>query len=510
LDRVLESHLSSGNIGALAVHDYPEFNNVAIDEKGTFISKLKTQNSKMVAFTGIAVYSPAFLRFLSEGFSNVVDGWLKAVASGYRIGTIDVSGCYWRDIGTPRGYANSVIDVLKKEGERVYIHPTAEGCKDAEFNGYVVIEEGSILDKGTSLRNCIILPETHLKGESRYEDCIIGQDYRIELRDVFEGTDAQLIGTGGSDRKYYRVKRDKESVVLMECRSDDSDFGRHVEYTRFFQKYSIPVPRLIEVDYTEKKALFEDLGDISLYTWLRCPRKQEEIEKIYMGVIDTLISLHTIVTKYVSECPLLQSRVFDYEHLRWETGYFIERFVKGIRNIDPEPLPCRQDRLVSGKDIIALEDEFHRLAIKVDSFPKTVIHRDFQSQNIMIKKSNIIGVVDYQGARIGPPAYDLVSILWDPYYRLEDILGERLIDYYIRGIKGILGEEFSGKEFKKTLLPCRLQRHMQALGAYGFLSRVKGKKYFLKYVPEGLNLLKEDVFLSKNEYPEFYKLVMRL
>ncbi|MEW6408751.1 MAG: nucleotidyltransferase family protein, partial [Nitrospirota bacterium] len=42
LDRVLESHLSSGNIGALAVHDYPEFNNVAIDEKGTFISKLKT------------------------------------------------------------------------------------------------------------------------------------------------------------------------------------------------------------------------------------------------------------------------------------------------------------------------------------------------------------------------------------------------------------------------------------------------------------------------------------
>ncbi len=146
----------------------------------------------------------------------------------------------------------------------------------------------------------------------------------------------------------------------------------------------------------------------------------------------------------------------------------------------------------------------------MDSFPKTVIHRDFQSQNIMIKKSNIIGVVDYQSARIGPPAYDLVSILLDPYYRLEDTLGERLIDYYIRGIKGILGEEFSGKEFKKTLLPCRLQRHMQALGAYGFLSRVKGKKYFLKYVPEALRLLKEDVSLSKKEYPELYRLVMEL
>lgn len=365
-----------------------------------------------------------------------------------------------------------------------------------------MIEEGSILDKGASLRNCIILPETHLKGESRYEDCIIGQDYRIELRDVFEGNDALLIGTGGSDRNYYRVKRDKESVILMECRSDDPDFEQHIEYTLFFQNHFIPVPRIIRVEHVKKRSLFEDLGDVSLYNWLRCPRKQEGIERVYMSVIDILISLHTIVTRHVSECPLLRNRVFDYEHLRWETGYFLERFVRGIRNVDPE--------LVSGKDIIVLKDEFHRLALKVDSFPKTIIHRDFQSQNIMITKSNIPRLVDYQGARIGPPAYDLASILWDPYYRLEDTLRGKLIDYYIRGIKGILGEEFSEGDFRETLLPCRLQRHMQALGAYGFLSKVKGKKYFLKYVPEGLSLLKEDVSLSKNEYPELYKLVMEL
>jgi hypothetical protein len=51
---------------------------------------------------------------------------------------------------------------------------------------------------------------------------------------------------------------------------------------------------------------------------------------------------------------------------------------------------------------------------------------------------------------------------------------------------------------------------MQALGAYGFLSSKKGKKYFLKYVPEGLRLLKEDVTLSKDEYPGLYNLVMDL
>jgi hypothetical protein len=42
---------------------------------------------------------------------------------------------------------------------------------------------------------------------------------------------------------------------------------------------------------------------------------------------------------------------------------------------------------------------------------------------------------------------------------------------------------------------------MQALGAYGFLSMVKGKKYFLKYIPEGLRLLKEDLSVAENGFP---------
>ncbi len=49
---------------------------------------------------------------------------------------------------------------------------------------------------------------------------------------------------------------------------------------------------------------------------------------------------------------------------------------------------------------------------------------------------------------------------------------------------------------------------MQALGAYGFLSLVKGKKYFLKHTTEGFRLLKEEISLCRVEYPELYKLIM--
>jgi NDP-sugar pyrophosphorylase family protein/aminoglycoside/choline kinase family phosphotransferase len=519
LEKIIDSHLSSKNLITLAVHDYPEFNELSIDEKGFLngIGKARGMPSganKWVAFTGISVYSQEFLEFLPQGVSSIVDIWGKALDAGYKICTLDVSGCYWKDIGTPASYAKTVINELKKIGEVVYIHPSVQGCSSIELDGYVVVEKESILNENISLRNCIMLPGSRTEKNSHYENCILGPGFKIDLSEsemvgLSGKPDALLIGTGGSDRKYYRVKRANRPAVLMECAAGESDFQRHIEYTRFFVKHSIPVPELISIE-SDKIAYFEYLGDLSLYNWLKCPRGPEEIEEIYKKVIDILILIHISATEHISECPLLKERVFDYEYLRWETGYFIERFVEGTKNIK-----------INNQSF--LNDEFHRLACKVDSLPKTVIHRDFQSQNIMITKGENPRLLDYQGARMGPPAYDLVSILWDPYYRLEDTIRERLLDYYIskirqspltplwkRGAGGDLKmeqERILKKDFMETILPCRLQRHMQALGAYGFLSKIKGKQYFLKFVPEGLRLLRKDASLSKEEYPELYTLV---
>jgi aminoglycoside/choline kinase family phosphotransferase/dTDP-glucose pyrophosphorylase len=547
LEKLVEFHLSSKNLLTLAVHDYPEFNKLLIDENGflkgmNMADDVISASVKRVAFTGIAVYSPEFLKFLPSGVSSVVDAWIKSVESGYKVGTFDVSGCYWNDIGRPATYAQAVLNELKKNGETVYIHPSVKSCKDFEMDGYVVIEEQNIFyslphptfDKGGQkggrnmphknifLRNCIMLPGSHSLSEDnqlsppfikgRYdsqprgqkglliEDCILGPGFKIDLNEsevlgLSGRTDAVLIGIGGSDREYYRVRKYKGSAVFMKCLHGDKDFHRHIEYTRFFKKHSIPVPELIDGEPDKRSALFEDLGDLTLYSWLKCPREQEQIEKIYKKVIDMVMLIHTGATKHISECPLLENRVFDYEHLRWETGYFIERFVEGVRN-------------KKVKNLTALNDEFHRLALKVDSFTKTVIHRDFQSQNIMITKGEVPRLVDYQGARIGPPAYDVVSLLWDPYFHLDDNVRQRLLDYYINEMSKKPGERFNKREFRETLLSCRLQRHMQALGAYGFLSSVKGKKHFLKYIPEGLRVLKDAVSLSKDDYPELFKLVV--
>lgn len=499
LSRLIETHLSEGNIATLATHNYPKYNNVVLDKNGHVLAVEQPalipgpdNEGTKTAFTGIAVYSPEFLKFLPGGVSHVTAAWLAAAKAGHKVKALDFSGCYWTDIGTPSSYASTVMEAMRAKGEMVYIHPTASGCSGAELDGYLAIEGGCTFEKGASLKNCIALPGSRIES-GLFENCIIGPDFVIQLKApeiglLTEG-DAVLIGTGGSDRRYLRTKRDGQTVVVMQCAHGDPDFKRHIEYTKFFLRYSVPVPEIIATEPNRARVLFEDLGDMSLYNWLKCPRPEDHIEAMYKRVLDILVLLHTDVTENSIECPFIREKVFDYDHLRWETEYFVERFVKGIRNIQV-------------KDPSALEDEFHNLAMQVDVFPKTVIHRDFQSQNIMVTDNKTPRLIDYQGARIGPPAYDVASILWDPYYSIEDGMRERLLNYY--------ADQVGAEGPLPALLYCRLQRHMQALGAYGFLSAVKGKKYFLKHAVEGVRLLKEEAALVKDEYPELYHLVKDL
>lgn len=505
LKALLEFHYSSRNTVTLAVHDYPRFNNVMVDENGFFkgINSL-SENQNVKAFTGIAVYEPEFLKFLPSGISSVVDAWVRAVEAGYKIGTMDFTGCYWNDIGTPQAYASAIIDALRANGETIYIHPKSQGCENATLNGYVVVEEGSLIDGG-SFRNCIILKGSDIKC-GNYENCIIGPDFEINLSEAemlgaLKDNGLILIGSGGSDRKYYRQRTEgrRQTTVVVCYGPDGSDFYRHIEYTKFFKRHGIPVPELFDVNYEKMTAVFEDLGDLSLYNWLKCPRDEHQIEDMYKKVMDIAILIHSNIIQNISECLLLEERIFDFEYFRWESDYFIERFVK----------PFAVKDLQAGGFISELKKDLDRLARKADSYPKTVVHRDFQSQNIMIKDSKP-RVIDYQGARIGPPAYDVASMLWDPYYRLNEGVRERLLQYYMEQMSRAVFNKFDQKTFEESLLLCRLQRHMQALGAYGFLSIVKGKKYFLKHISEGLRLLKEDSMLLKEEYPTIHRLITML
>ncbi|MBI5142434.1 MAG: phosphotransferase [Nitrospirae bacterium] len=533
LRRLIAHHEASGNLITLAVHDRPGLNNLRLNPDGLLVG-VERSNSPLAplnegggeagefatttppfttpplppslrgvakpggvsssAYTGIAVYSRRFIDYLPVGPSDVVAGWLRAAAIGERIGALDFTGCFWEDLGTPAAYASVVWRMLRAEGERAFFNPAARGCNMAALMGMASVEAGARITGPVTFDHAIVLPGANIGGgEAVMEviaNSIAGPDYRIAIPPP---DDAGNVSGGGSDRVYRRVRRDGGTVISMSTSSTDPDYERQIAYSRYFAARGIPVPRLIDADADARTAVFADLGDRSLYTFGKCAEARGLVEPVYLALMKTMAQLHAPFD--AEAAPAF--RMFDYEHLRWETYYFLNEFVRGLCGMEPA-------------DPKRLDAEFHALAVKVDGFGKRIVHRDCQSQNIMLAPDGSPYLIDYQGARLGPPAYDMASLLWDPYVPMPDDMRERLVSAYEAARKENEGAAFDMAEFRASLLPCRLQRHMQALGAYAFLSGKKGKTYFRKHIPAAVEMLRAEAALVADEMPELAGVVRGL
>jgi aminoglycoside/choline kinase family phosphotransferase len=113
-----------------------------------------------------------------------------------------------------------------------------------------------------------------------------------------------------------------------------------------------------------------------------------------------------------------------------------------------------------------------------------LVHRDFQSQNIIVRDGEAF-LIDFQGMRRGRQEYDLASLIFDPYMDHSEEEREKLLDLW----EDISEERPIDDIFKK----CATQRLMQALGAYGNLVSNKGEDWFAQHIPAACRLLSEVV-----------------
>jgi aminoglycoside/choline kinase family phosphotransferase len=273
-----------------------------------------------------------------------------------------------------------------------------------------------------------------------------------------------LAGIAGSRRAYYRLAAPSGSFILLVSPPDDADFGRFLRITQFYRMLRFPVPRVYCIDVAAHQVLLEDLGTRRLYDVLLSDR--EEGLEAYRKTLDLLADLQTRCHPYHSECPDIDSRLFDRHQFLWETSYYRENYLEGHRGLKP------------GRDLQAV---FDALASRVDAHEKSILHRDFQSQNLMVKPDGTVHVIDYQGSRMGSVYYDLASLLLDPYVRLSDAEIDALLRYFHE----VQEDAPDYESFRQGFLEAGLQRVMQALGAYCFLSRVKGIAEFAGHIPAG-------------------------
>lgn len=312
----------------------------------------------------------------------------------------------------------------------------------------------------------------------------IDKKHRIILEKVVDPgtvTGIKLITGGGSDRKFYRVyTANGRTHVILEEKSEHA-IDEYVEIARFYRKHDIPAPRIYHVDKKQKTAVMDDVGDNNVQSKvinLLNNNEEQWTLVLYKKIIDCLFKIQSIPT---DEIPgFIKKRTFDFEHYRWESEYFISRCVGDYFQADVSRFKN-------------LQTELNNLAKYLGKQPRVLVHRDFQSQNVYVRKGKIF-ILDFQSARMGSPFYDLASLLKDPYVELPPRLEAKLFNYYIeKGQSLDAFRNFSKEQAYQRYNLVSLQRLMQALGAYGKLGLEKKKREFLKYIPPAVRILNRTI-----------------
>jgi aminoglycoside/choline kinase family phosphotransferase len=290
--------------------------------------------------------------------------------------------------------------------------------------------------------------------------------------------DIAPIERGGSDRKFYRIRSSPEqSIILVKYSLEREENRYYVRNGQFLAKHGIRVPQIYFHDPAEGLIWIEDLGERDLFSYRDEPWLVRRA--FYESALDEIAKLHRLPEEACLQIKGELPAEFNAALYRWEQGYFFENCLGRYFKID-------KAKLAALAELPALNGIAERLA----RFPRVLVHRDFQSQNIIIRNSQAC-LIDFQGMRPGLAEYDLASLLYDPYVDLDEDERGELIAYY-REIQMSHGIVVNG-DFDMKLRFCAMQRLMQAVGAYGFLGLAKGHKTFLRHVPKALQSLRSIV-----------------
>lgn len=282
----------------------------------------------------------------------------------------------------------------------------------------------------------------------------------------------------GSDRRFWRLQCGAWSAVAMVSPPADLEHERFVALAAFLTRHDLGPAVIRRADDGEKMVLMEDLGQQSLHA-LAAGIAADEPAAVTAWELatDQITRLQAATEAALVECPVAFDRALDEAGLRWETDYFRERFLVGLMGLEASTLA-------------SLTPEFTALAAAVAAQPFHLLHRDYQSQNLLVKDGRL-RLVDFQGLRPGPLGYDLASLLWDPYVSIHADRRRVLLNRYAVLVGEHLDPALTPDAVRAMVLAAALQRLLQALGAYGFLSVVKGRSGFLAHVPRGLAHLRE-------------------
>ena len=303
--------------------------------------------------------------------------------------------------------------------------------------------------------------------------------------DIQEENIKQLHGDA-STRRYWRIDTKVGSWII----SDQPPFSENDDFLNiagYLSSHKIPIPKVIKAFPEDGIIILQDLGDALLYHHAKeAPSKSYDL---YEGAVDTVVKLQISIPGDPS-CVAYQ-RAFDEAKWLWELEHTEKYFFTHLLQTPLSP-----------SDQALLRDGFKIISAKIQLSPMVFCHRDFHSRNLLLHQGKLF-VIDFQDARLGPPLYDLVSLLRDCYVQLPKDIEQRLIRRYQQFVK------WPNFDFEEQYLWTAIQRHLKACGTFAYQYIERGNRFYLPFIPPTWKMILEES-TSLPELQVFSKLLHRL
>jgi aminoglycoside/choline kinase family phosphotransferase len=278
----------------------------------------------------------------------------------------------------------------------------------------------------------------------------------------WEGAQLAPVAGDASFRRYFRVESaTRGKAILMDAPPPHEDPRPFLHIAQYLNGHQFRAPEIFATDLTRGLLLIEDFGDRRMREHL--DEHPEDEAAVYRAAIDAIVRL--------AQTPAVQAQAYD-----------MATYMREVQLLSEWYMPA----MGLSFDAREFDQVWTDALAPLAEYQKVTVLRDYHAENIMLLDDGQQGIIDFQDALVGHPAYDLVSLLQDARRDVSPALEAEMLAYYNNAAK-------PGADFAAHYALLGAQRNTKIIGIFTRLWKRDGKERYLSFLPRMWGLLERDL-----------------